>query len=164
MNLRDAATSQLTQQRTKGIRTAIIVAVAVVVLRYLPLTANLFLFSVVENFAYDVAFGLRGSTPPSNIVVVAIDDESLRPERLGRFPWPRRVYAELLEQLAEAKVVAFDVLFAEPDRYDPQGDAQFAEAIRRHGRVVLGAYKRIQSQYTEGASPKMPSHVPLSWP
>ncbi len=154
----DAGTDQLSEQRAKGIRTAVIIAVVVVVLRYLPLTGNLFLFSVIENFAYDVAFDSREPQPPSDIVVIAIDDESLVPEHLGRWPWARDKHAQLLDRLSAAQVVAFDVLFTEPDRYEPEGDARFAEAIRRHGRVVLGAYKRVKSEYRETDSPKMPSY------
>ncbi len=129
-------------------------------LRYLPVTSNLFCFSLLENYAYDVAFGLRSPAVPSDVVIIAIDDESLRPERLGRFPWPRRYYADLLELLSEAKVVGFDVLFTEPDRNDPQGDARFARAVQNHGRVVLGAYRRIRSEQGADSSPKMPGYRP----
>jgi len=135
-------------------------AAVVVVLRYLPITSNLFFFSVLENYAYDVAFSLSLPAAPPDIVIIAIDDESLRPDRLGRFPWPRRYYADLLKFLTEAKVVGFDVLFSEPDRSDPQGDARFAQAVQNHGRVVLGAYRRIHSEQGTDSSPKMPGYEP----
>jgi len=153
-------TGQLAQQRAEGIRTAMIIAAVVVVLRYLPATSDLFCFSLPENYAYDVAFSLRSPAVPSDVVIIAIDDESLRPDRLGRFPWPRRYYADLLELLSEAKVVGFDVLFTEPDRNDPQGDARFARAVRNHGRVVLAAYRRIRSEQGAESSPKMPGYRP----
>lgn len=63
-----------------------------------------------------------------HIVLIAIDDDSLA--AYGRTPveWSRAVFADLVEQLgaAQARVVAFDILFAQstPD------DAVFAEAIR----------------------------------
>ncbi|MGQ0663540.1 MAG: CHASE2 domain-containing protein [Pseudomonadota bacterium] len=52
--------------------------------------------------------------------IVDIDDESL--ERLGQWPWPRTHIAELLGRLGElgAAVVAFDIVFAEPDRTSPR--------------------------------------------
>ncbi len=158
MARRDAVTGQLAQQRARGIRTAIVIAVVVVVLRYLPLTAGISLFSVPENFAYDVAFDRRAPQPPTDIVIIAIDDESLRPDRLGQFPWPRGVYADLLAQIPNAKVVAFDILFAEPDRSGPEADARFAQAMRTHGRVVLGAYKRVHAEYAEDNPPKIPGY------
>jgi len=153
----DVATGQLAQQRAKGIRTAVIIALVVVILRYLPLTNDLFVFPVIENLAYDVAFDSRQPQPPADIVIVAIDDESIRPDRLGRFPWSRGIYAELLDRLAAARVVAFDILFTEPDRYDPEADARFARAIQRHGRVVLGAYKRVKSEAQQSDSDNMPA-------
>jgi adenylate cyclase len=52
--------------------------------------------------------------------IVDIDDDSLR--RLGQWPWPRSQVADLVERLraAGAAAVAFDVLFAEPDRTAPR--------------------------------------------
>jgi adenylate cyclase len=60
--------------------------------------------------AYDPALPVR---------VVDIDEKSL--ERIGQWPWPRNIVAELLNRLAGqgAAVVVFDVLFAEPDRTSP---------------------------------------------
>lgn len=51
--------------------------------------------------------------------VIDIDDESLR--RLGQWPWPRTRIAELADRLQAARpaAVAFDMLFAEPDRTSP---------------------------------------------
>ncbi|PPR11843.1 MAG: Adenylate cyclase 1 [Alphaproteobacteria bacterium MarineAlpha11_Bin1] len=52
--------------------------------------------------------------------IVDIDEKSL--ETLGQWPWPRTVLADLLGKLANAgaATVAFDVLFAEPDRTSPK--------------------------------------------
>jgi adenylate cyclase len=52
--------------------------------------------------------------------IIDIDDETLR--RIGQWPWPRTQVAALLDRLAEARaaVVAFDIVFAEPDRTSPQ--------------------------------------------
>ncbi|MEC8088326.1 MAG: CHASE2 domain-containing protein, partial [Pseudomonadota bacterium] len=51
--------------------------------------------------------------------IVDIDEKSL--EALGQWPWPRTVIAELLSKLHKggAAAVAFDILFAEPDRTSP---------------------------------------------
>ncbi len=142
----DATATQMAQRRAKGIQAAIIIALVIVVLRYLPSTSDLFFFSMIDNSAYDIAFDMRHPQPPSDIVIVAIDDESLRPDRLGRFPWPREAYAKLLDRTGEAKVVAFDVFFSEPDADHPAADAALAKAIERHGRVVLAAYRRVKAE------------------
>ncbi|BBK38435.1 guanylate cyclase [Allostella sp. ATCC 35155] len=75
--------------------------------------------------------------------VVDVDEGSLA--RIGQWPWPRAVLAELTQRLGEAgaAAVAFDMLFAEPGRGGEQaagladGDMLFAEALAA-GRGVLG--------------------------
>jgi adenylate cyclase len=56
---------------------------------------------------------------PMPVRIIDIDDESLA--RLGQWPWPRNRIAELVDRLrgAEAAAIAFDVIFAEPDRTSP---------------------------------------------
>ena len=51
--------------------------------------------------------------------VLDIDDESLA--RIGQWPWPRTMLAQMLVNAfnAGAAVVAFDMVFAEPDRTSP---------------------------------------------
>lgn len=50
------------------------------------------------------------------VVIVDIDERSL--QQIGRWPWSRQKVAQMLEQLsaAGASVVAFDVIFSEPER------------------------------------------------
>ncbi len=50
------------------------------------------------------------------IVIVDIDEASMR--QVGQWPWPRSEIAQIVNQLGQlgAATVAFDVLFAEPDR------------------------------------------------
>ena len=54
------------------------------------------------------------SNPP--IVILDIDEQSLASE--GRWPWSRHKLAQLIASVAEAGavVVAFDVVFSEPER------------------------------------------------
>ncbi|MFA0742122.1 MAG: hypothetical protein DFNUSKGM_002242 [Candidatus Fervidibacter sacchari] len=77
-----------------------------------------------------------------DLIFVVIDDESLR--ALGRFPFDRTVYARMLDRLktAGAKVVAFDILFVEPT----SSDKDFAEAMRRFGKVILGVNLSLKSE------------------
>ena len=53
------------------------------------------------------------------VKIVDIDNDSL--VRLGQWPWPRSVVAQLLQKLHEAgaAVVAMDIVFSEPDRTAP---------------------------------------------
>jgi len=70
-----------------------------------------------------------------DIVIIAIDDGSI--EQLGHWPWRRVIHAQLLERLSEARRVGFDIIFSEPNLAFPHDDALLAQAIARHGRVVL---------------------------
>jgi adenylate cyclase len=51
--------------------------------------------------------------------IVDIDEESLK--RIGQWPWPRTVLAELVDKLAAggAAAIGFDMVFPEPDRMSP---------------------------------------------
>ena len=93
------------------------------------------------------------------VTIVDIDDKSM--EKLGQWPWPRTRIADLITELTRlgAVVIAFDAVFSEPDRLNPNvaadtfpnldeetrvklralpsNDQVFADAIRR-SRVVLG--------------------------
>jgi len=92
----------------------------------------------LDLLAYDLLSSmLPSSAQTQRAVVVAIDERSL--QQLGRWPWPRRVHAQLLDRLHEAppQAVAFAILFDPPDRNDAEGDARFAAAIARAGRVML---------------------------
>jgi serine/threonine-protein kinase len=68
----------------------------------------------LERKAYDLGVNATSRTPLDKIAVIAIDDQSLA--NLGRWPWSREVLAKLTDSLsgAKAKVVAYTVLFAEP--------------------------------------------------
>jgi adenylate cyclase len=74
------------------------------------------LLNELETRTLDLRFRLRGPRKPSpKIVIVGIDQKS--EDLLGRWPFPRTVFAQALDFLhdAKARVVAFDVGFPEPD-------------------------------------------------
>ncbi len=85
-----------------------------------------------------------GYPPPQRVIIVAIDDASIR--EIGRWPWRRSVHAALIRKLTDAGVAAigYDVNFPEPtcaapNPADPRcaDDADFADALRASGKVVL---------------------------
>ncbi|MFO1111881.1 MAG: adenylate/guanylate cyclase domain-containing protein [Bradyrhizobium sp.] len=95
------------------------------------------------------------------VTIVDIDERSLADPRLGQWPWPRTRIADIITHLTRlgAVVIAFDAVFSEPDRLNPDiaadtfrnldeatreklralpsNDQIFADAIRA-SRVVLG--------------------------
>jgi serine/threonine-protein kinase len=72
----------------------------------------------LERKAYDLGVIATSRSPSDKIAVIAIDDQSLA--NLGRWPWSREVLAKMTDRLsaAKAKVIAYTVLFAEP-QIDP---------------------------------------------
>ena len=75
-----------------------------------------------------------------DIVLVTIDDASLR--EVGRWPWPRSEHAKLSDILtkAGARRIFFDVTFI--GQTSPAEDDQFAKALERSGRVTLAVRTR----------------------
>src|SRR5262245_52378658 len=99
----------------------------------------------LEISARDSLMRQRGLLqPPDDIVIVAIDEPSLK--RFGRFPWPRSLMARALDSLtgARPKAIALDVLYVEPTT--KADDAALASAVKRAGNVVVAA------QLTAGAT------------
>ena len=92
----------------------------------------------------------RGASPSPDIVLVNIDDDSVRRMEpiVGRWPWPRLVHATLIDYLAagSARAVLYDVLFAEADRSKfmvgetewtgEESDQALVDATARAGNVV----------------------------
>ena len=93
---------------------------------------------------------MRAGTPPRpgpRVVIVDIDERSLT--SIGQWPWRRDVVGTLITRLREKgpSVIALDVIFAEPDRFESgttQGIQEHTtpddllSAVLRQGRVVLG--------------------------
>jgi adenylate cyclase len=91
-------------------------------------------FQPLEWMMYNTLFRLRGHTDwNQKIVVVTIDNKSLR--EFKQFPWPRKRYIELLNILdtAQPNVVAFNIIFSS---YNPD-DVALAKAMQKHGKVVM---------------------------
>jgi eukaryotic-like serine/threonine-protein kinase len=67
---------------------------------------------------YDMRAGMLQTPeqPPTEVAVVAIDDDSLA--QLGRWPWPRGRVADMVEKLNSygPKVIGLNILFTEPDQ------------------------------------------------
>lgn len=98
---------------------------------YLSLSPGL----ALNNPLYD---SLRRLTPlpvDPRILLVSIDDQSLK--KLGQWPWPRSVHADLIDRLSTARPagILFDVIFSEPG--DAADDQRLADAVCRAGNVLL---------------------------
>jgi len=75
----------------------------------------------------------------NNVVIVEIDQRSLddvNKEGIN-WPWPRQIYAPIIEYLSEADAVFVDILFTESSSYGFEDDQIFADAIRKNSNVYL---------------------------
>ena len=96
----------------------------------------------LEHKTIDARFSIRGRTPPPPaMAIVAIDAATFNyfrnAGRPSRFPFPRRYYARVLDNLhrAGARVIAVDIQFTEPS--DPTDDNALYDAVGRARPVVL---------------------------
>jgi adenylate cyclase len=110
------------------------------------------LVDTFERKTYDwrIQWTADPASARKDIVLVAIDQSSVRnlEPQVGRWPWPRMVHASLVDYLARApaKVIVYDVIFAERDRRSfkvgeetwtgEESDRALAEATAKAGNVV----------------------------
>ncbi|CAM5388221.1 Adenylate cyclase 2 OS=Afipia felis OX=1035 GN=cyaB_1 PE=4 SV=1 [Afipia felis] len=74
------------------------------------------------------------------VVIVDLDEASLA--RFGQWPWPRTRVADLVARLteADAAVIAFDIVFAEPDRLSP---SRVVENFRKLDEAMRQQFKSL---------------------
>jgi len=113
---------------------------------YLYLAVVFSLFIVVDTAVLHVTTNMRQAAfdtmvryrfivpqPDRDIVIVDIDEASLAAmaKEYGRWPWPRQVLGEFLEHLEgqHPTAVVFDILFSDPDVYNPDSDRYFDAAV-----------------------------------
>ena len=110
------------------------------------------LFEIVELKTYDFRFLSRGAkSPRPDVVMAVLDEKSLKTE--GRWPWPRSKMAKLIEVLSfdGAKVIGFDIVFAEPDENSSiQFIRQIEEKMKRY-RVESDGMKAFIEESKAGA-------------
>jgi len=108
----------------------------------------------LELSSLDYRFQVRGKIPiDPHIVIVDIDQQSQ--EALGRWPFPRFRFADLLDNIREdgGRVVAFDITFSQADETSKpltELSAQLAEQQKKGQAVNPALLQRIaalQKQY-----------------
>ena len=124
-----------------------------------------------ESMSLDLRFKYANHLlrPSDDIRIVAIDDQAVTQleREYGRYPWPRRVFADLVDVLKEAGAdrISLDLHFPEalrvlqlpegsPQLQDSavQDDERFAEAIARAGNVYLPmVFDVMPGRYDMGA-------------
>ncbi|MEH6475497.1 MAG: adenylate/guanylate cyclase domain-containing protein [Sneathiella sp.] len=138
----------------------------------------------VRNRSFDIYQRLAPRAPDkvSPVVVIDIDEKSL--SRVGQWPWPRDMLAEMVTRLTKmgAVVIGFDMVFPEADRLSPpllakslrgidqetrdklsslkSNDEVLASALKR-SRVVLGGFVSNDAETVQtGTLERLPS---INW-
>ena len=98
------------------------------------------IFNGLEKLLYDwrIIHNTHKSAPDApKIAIIGISDKDM--EHLGRWPWPRNRYAELLYYLKKggAGTIAFDMFFDLPDIEHTKNDVALSEAASDAGTVVF---------------------------
>ena len=95
-------------------------------------TENTRVNQTLRNYAFDQFNRMDERPALDKVIIVDIDENSLKD--IGQWPWPRDVIAEMVLNLKAmgAKAIAFDMVFAEPDRMSP---SRFAKGLVDKGLI-----------------------------
>ena len=137
---------------------------------------NLGLVNQLEQQLQVLHFELRGPVPaPDDIVILAIDETSLRQqefyqqdpkqyaylEPLQSWPWQRSAYAIATEKIlnAGARAIAINIIFATPSSYGPADDERLTNTLEEYpGQIVLSA-QYIQQESDRSFSLQLTSPI-----
>jgi eukaryotic-like serine/threonine-protein kinase len=120
------------------------------------------IIGTVERRFYDWASTSSGRQPSDRVAVIAIDDQSIA--NIGRWPWPRDVHAQLIDQLAagKAKTIVHTAFFFEPqtDRglvfirkiKEALGPAVEGGSVEQLGKVIADAEQTLDTDAKLAAS------------
>ncbi len=83
----------------------------------------------VSYLSFDLYQKVFVEKKDSDVVIIDIDEQSLG--KFGQFPWNRRVFAKILDQLNihNPKAIGFDIFFTEKDKQSPD------EIIKSYGLI-----------------------------
>jgi len=104
---------------------------------------SLLYFNVFSTWQLKLSDSLYGRQDPMlNVAIVAIDDKSL--QEIGRWPWSRAVWADILEKLSSARVIGIDVAFFENST--AQDDEKLGGVLRKLNAVIPKEYYGFETE------------------
>ncbi len=124
-------------------------------------------FHVGENMrqkTFDFMLRQRVVTPrpDPDIIIVDINEASLAAlaGEYGRWPWPRQVLGEFLENIEQQRprAVVFDILFSDADVYNPDSDAYFNDVIKTTANTFFPFLRLAETH--DGLSKVKPDMIP----
>ncbi|MGE5443714.1 MAG: CHASE2 domain-containing protein [Ignavibacteriales bacterium] len=127
----------------------------------------IFLSNALGTFelkAYDLfSRYLNPATSSDSIVIIQIDQPSI--DALSKegitWPWPRQIYAPIVEYLSRADAVFMDILFTEPSSYGQEDDTIFAEAVKKTSNVYLPIFLTQQEKALTSEDEEFIKHIAI---
>ncbi len=126
------------RRRTRGSRLTLVTLTVVALTLVVRFWPGVTMLDRMELRTVDWRFAQRGERAPNpDIIIVNVDDASI--DEIGRWPWPRGEFAEVVETLDDAGVraIGFDIFFIDPDQASGgvQSDQALVDATRNAGMV-----------------------------
>ena len=115
-----------------------LVALALIAFAIFVRIADPIPIQLVRNLTFDFYQRVLPREPQAlPVAIIDIDDGSIT--EIGQWPWPRTRFAELVDTVTQggAAAIAFDVIFAEPDRLSPRNIAADNPALPKNISVSL---------------------------
>lgn len=111
-------TRVIAARRFLAARLPLLASLAVLIAALLVRAADPSVITRLRDVAFDTFQRIKPREVPADMPVRIVDIDEAALAAHGQWPWPRTIMARLVERLVEkgALVVAFDVVFAEPDR------------------------------------------------
>jgi adenylate cyclase len=137
-------------RKKKKILIAVLISSIISLLVSICLILNI--FKVFELKTVDLRQNITrsGKKTPKDIVVILIDESSLKALEnvYGRWPWSRRVHADLIKYLAlsGAKNIIFDILFTEKmEKSLASEDLELVYAVKDASNVTLASQMLVDN-------------------
>ncbi len=114
----------------------------------------------MENKILDYRFLLRGKTLPGDeVVIIAIDEKTL--DELGRWPFPRSYFVDVVDNLNTmgVRALGFDMVFSEPDIYSGISAVDY---IKQQGQIEGFTDPKLLEFYDETRE-RMDNDSRLAW-
>jgi adenylate cyclase len=115
--------------KKKIIKTLLVSIIISIIITLLLLTGFL---NTWESKVSDAFYS--SSNTLDDIVIIAIDDKSL--QELGRWPWPRDYFAQVINNINQSSIIGIDLSFFEP----AEGDSDLADSLKTSNVVLAMEY------------------------
>ena len=136
----------------------------------LAILADFFIAGGFDSVEHPLQDGLvrhysAARAPDPDVVVVDVDEQSLAAAQhdlsVG-WPWPRSLYAQLLEGLLkqDPKAVVFDVYFVDPDNVRPENDQYLIQVAAPSDKVFFPSLRNEGQGTDDSKGPPLAAFPP----